>query len=52
MYSYIVEGSRLVELTSDNRDSYIGKTVKFRYSGLCESEKASVTNVLVIYLLD
>ena len=39
MYSYIVEGSRLIELTSDNRDSYIGKTVKFRYSGLCESEK-------------
>lgn len=39
MYSYIVESSRLVELTSDNRDSYIGKKVKLRYSGLCESEK-------------
>lgn len=39
MYSYIVEGSKLVELTSDNRDSYIGKKVKLRYSGLCESEK-------------
>ena len=39
MYSYIIEGSRLVELTSDNRDSYIGKKVKLRYSGLCESEK-------------
>lgn len=40
MYSYIVEsGNRLVELTSDNRDSYLGKKVKFRYSGLCESEK-------------
>lgn len=39
MYSYIVEGSRLVELTSDNRDFYIGKKVKLRYSGLCESEK-------------
>ena len=40
MYSYIVESSnRLVELTSDNRDSYLGKKVKFRYSGLCESEK-------------
>lgn len=39
MYSYIVEDSRLVELTSDNRDSYIGKKVKLRYSGLCESEK-------------
>lgn len=40
MYSYIVEsGNKLVELTSDNRDSYLGKKVKFRYSGLCESEK-------------
>lgn len=40
MYSYIVEsGNRLVELTSGNRDSYLGKKVKFRYSGLCESEK-------------
>lgn len=40
MYSYIVEsGNRLVELTSDNRDYYLGKKVKFRYSGLCESEK-------------
>lgn len=40
MYSYIVEsGNRLVELTSDNRDSYLGKKVKFRYSGLCESKK-------------
>lgn len=40
MYSYIVEsGNRLEELTSDNRDYYLGKKVKFRYSGLCESEK-------------
>ena len=38
MYSYIVEGSRLVELTSQNRDKYLGKTVKFRFSALCESE--------------
>ncbi len=39
MYCYIVEGSRLVELTSQNRDSYIGKTVKMRFSSLCEHEK-------------
>ena len=36
MYSYIVDGTRLVELTSDNKDYYIGKEVKFRFSGLCE----------------
>jgi hypothetical protein len=38
MYSYISEGSRLIELTSQNKDKYIGKTVKFRYSSLCENE--------------
>lgn len=38
MYSYIIEGSKLVELTSDNKDKYIGKTVKIRFSALCESK--------------
>lgn len=38
MYSYIVEGSRLIELNSDNMDKYINKTVKFRFSDLCESK--------------
>ena len=36
MYSYIVEGSRLVELNSENMDYYTGKTVKMRFSSLCE----------------
>lgn len=36
MYSYIKEGNKLIELTSQNMDKYIGKTVKFRYSSLCE----------------
>ena len=36
MYSYIKEGNKLVELTSENMDKYIGKTVKFRFSSLCE----------------
>jgi hypothetical protein len=39
MYSYIVDGSRLVEITSQNRDKYIGKTVKMRYSSLCEGKQ-------------
>lgn len=38
MYSYIISGSRLIELTSDNMDTYIGKTVKLRFSALCESK--------------
>ena len=39
MYSYIIEGNNLVEITSDNMNKYIGKTVKLRYSGLCESKE-------------
>lgn len=39
IYSYMVENGKLVELTSDNIDKYIGKTVKLRYSGYCESKK-------------
>lgn len=38
IYSFVKEGSRLVELTSDNIDKYIGKTVKMRYSSMCESK--------------
>lgn len=38
MYSYIVDGNKLVELTSDNIDYYKNKKVKFRYSSLCESK--------------
>lgn len=35
MYSYIVEGNRLVRLDSTNMDKYKGKTVKMRYCSLC-----------------
>lgn len=36
MYSYIVEGNKLIELTSENREKYKGKTVKMRFSSLCQ----------------
>ena len=39
MYSYIIEGNQLVELTSKNRDKYIGKTVKLRFAAMCESKE-------------
>jgi hypothetical protein len=39
MYSFIIEGSKLIELTSENKNKYVGKTVKMRYSSLCESKK-------------
>lgn len=38
MYSYIISGSSLIELTSQNMDKYIGKTVKFRFSSMCKSK--------------
>lgn len=46
MYCYVVEGNKLVELTSDNINNYIGKTVKMRFSSLCEyKEKGKICNV-------
>lgn len=39
MYSYIVEGSKLVRLDSTNMDKYKGKTVKMRFSSLCKNKK-------------
>lgn len=51
MYSYIVEGNKLVEITSDNMDSLIGKTVKLRFSGLCES-KDGICNVCAGHLFN
>lgn len=39
MYSYAIEGNKLVEITSKNRDQFIGKKVKLRYSSLCEAKE-------------
>lgn len=39
MYSNYVEGNRLIEINSKNRDSLIGTTKQIRWSGLCEHEK-------------
>lgn len=45
MYNYIVEGNRLIELTSDNMNKYIGKMVKMRFSSLCKyKENGKVCN--------
>lgn len=38
MYCFVVQGSRLVEITSENKNSFIGKTVKLRFSTMCESK--------------
>lgn len=38
IYSYIVEGSKLVRLDSTTIDKYRGKTVKMRFSSMCKHE--------------
>lgn len=39
MYSYVQEGNNLVEITRKNKDKYLGKTVKMRFSSMCKSKK-------------
>ena len=38
MYSYVVEGSKLTEITSKTKDKFLNKKVKLRFSSLCESK--------------
>lgn len=38
MYNYVIQGDRLVEITSKNRDSFIGKRIKMRFSSMCEAK--------------
>lgn len=44
MYNYIIQGDKLVEITSENRDSLIGKTVKMRFSSMCEAKDGCFCN--------
>ena len=47
MYSYIKEGNKLIELTSQNKDKYIGKTVKLRFASLCQMKNGVKCNKCV-----
>ena len=42
LYSFIIDDSRLVELTPSTISQYIGKRVKMRYSSLCEAPNSQV----------
>lgn len=44
MYCFIKEGSKLIELNSDNKDKYINKTVQMRFASLCEAEDGKICN--------
>lgn len=54
MYSYMIEGSRLVRLDSTNMEKYRGKTVKFRFASLCESKDGICNKCLgdIFYITD
>ena len=43
MYSFVQQGNNVIEITSDTKDMFIGKTVKLRFSALCESEELCET---------
>lgn len=38
MYSYMIEGDKLVQITSQNMDKYKDKKVKIRFSSMCKSK--------------
>lgn len=38
LYNYIYDGNKLVELTSENADKFLGHKVKMRFSTLCEQK--------------
>lgn len=38
MYSYVIEGNDLVEITSENKNKFIGKKIKMRFSSMCEAK--------------
>ena len=43
MYCFVIgNGGKLTEITTDNRDSFIGKTVKIRFSSLCEAKNGVI----------
>lgn len=40
MYCYVInDDGSLTEITSENRDKFIGKTIKLRFSSMCESKE-------------
>lgn len=45
MYCYVInnDGS-LTEITSENKDKFIGKRVKLRFSSMCESKNGTICN--------
>ena len=45
MYCYYMQGNKPIEITSENKDSLIGKTVKLRFASLCEAKNGHFCNI-------
>ena len=45
MYCYYMQGNKSVEITSENMNSLIGKTVKLRFASLCEAKNGHFCNI-------
>lgn len=45
MYCYYMQGNKPVEITSENMNSLIGKTVKLRFASLCEAKNGHFCNI-------
>lgn len=46
MYDYYIgTNGKPIEITSENRDSLIGKTIKLRYSSMCEAKNGCFCNI-------
>ena len=42
LYSFVLDGSKFVEITSDNINKYMNKEVKIRYSGFCKAKNGYI----------
>ena len=44
MYSYVINGKQLIEITSKNRNQFIGKKVKLRFASMCKAKDGHICN--------
>ena len=45
MYNFYMQNGKPVEITSENRDSLIGKTIDLRFSSMCEEKNGCFCNI-------
>ena len=45
MYNFYMQNGKPIEITSENRDSLIGKTINLRFSSMCEEKNGCFCNI-------